>query len=93
MDAATQLAVAELVIYLILLPIPHYLLFKHGKAGLEAWFFLISFSLLRIVASALQINNWNREKKGESVSDIASIINSVGVSALLICISGLIHEA
>jgi len=92
-NADTQLAIAELVIYILLMPVIHYLLFKHGKPGLEAWIFLISFSLLRIIAAALEIADWEKEKKGEPVSSTASIINSVGISALLLCTSGIIHEA
>jgi len=92
-DSSTQLAIAELVIYLLILPVAHYLLFKHGRHGLEGWFFLITFSLLRIVAAGLQIDNWEKEKKGKPVSSTASIINSVGISALLLSCSGLIHEA
>jgi prolipoprotein diacylglyceryltransferase len=93
MDGTTQLAVAELVIYLIFVQFALFLLYKHGRHGLEGWFFLVTFCVLRIIAAALQINNWNKIKKGEPSSDTASIINSVGVSALLLCACGLIHEA
>jgi hypothetical protein len=93
MDGTTQLAVAELVIYLILIQLGFYLLYKHGRHGLEGWFFFTSFCTLRIVAAGLQISNWNNIKKGKPSSDTASIVNSVGVSALLLCACGLIHEA
>jgi prolipoprotein diacylglyceryltransferase len=93
MDGTTQLAIAEVVIYLIMIVLAFILAYKHGKHGLEGWSFFIGFCALRIVAGGMQINNWNKIKKGETVSDTASIINSVGVSVLLLCVCGLIHEA
>jgi prolipoprotein diacylglyceryltransferase len=93
LDSITSLAVAELIIYLIVLPIVFFLLLKHGKHGLIGWLFLIAFCILRIVSDGLQINSHVQETHGKPPSVTGSIINSVGVSPLLLAISGIIHEA
>ena len=93
MDDTTQLAIAELVIYLLLICLGFFILFKHGKRGLEPWLFYIMFCSLRIIAGGLQINNWNKIQQGKPSSDTASIVNSIGISALLLCSCGVLHEA
>ena len=93
MDSTTQLAIAELAIYSLLILVAFYLLIKHGRQGLEAWSFYVIFCSLRIIAGGLPISDWNNIKRGEPSSDTASIINSIGVSALLLCTGGLLREA
>ena len=93
MDSTTQLAIAELAIYSLLILLAFYLLFRHGQCGLEAWLFYVIFCSLRIIAGGLQISNWNKIKRGQPSSDTASIVNSIGVSALLLCTCGLVREA
>jgi hypothetical protein len=83
-NASGRLAIAELVIYIILLPIAVYILVRHGKPGYTGWGFFLVFCTLRIVSSGLGIND---------TSTTGGIINSVGISALLLAISGVIHEA
>jgi hypothetical protein len=94
MDSTTQLAIAELVIYLIFFQLGTYLLYKHGRPGLEAWLFFTMFCVLRIIAAALQIADYNTYiKKGKTAPNTASIVNSIGVAGMLLTISGMIHEA
>jgi hypothetical membrane protein len=83
-NATARLAIAELIIYIILLPLVAYILFRHGKRGIDGWAFLVIFCILRIVSSAMQIAN--------RTSITGSIINSVGVSAMLLALVGVIHE-
>jgi hypothetical protein len=87
LDATTRLAIAELTIYILLLPLVIYILVRHGRHGIEGWAFLIAFCVLRLTSSGLQIADRN------STSTIGSIINSVGISGLLLSLSGIIREA
>lgn len=94
MDQTTQLAIAELVIYLLFLQYGCYLLYRHGKPGLEAWLMFTLFCVLRIIAAGLQISDYNTYiKKGKTPSNTASIVNSIGVAGMMLTISGLIREA
>jgi prolipoprotein diacylglyceryltransferase len=84
LNASGRLAIAELIIYIIIFPIAVYILVRHGKPGYIGWGFFLVFCTLRIVSSGLGVND---------TSTIGGIINSVGISALLLAISGVIHEA
>ncbi len=92
-DNVTRLAYAELVLYILLLPLLAFLLVRHFRHGAFGWAFLVAFGLLRIASSALQIDKELRASAGKSTDDTADIVNSVGISALLLAISGIIHEA
>jgi prolipoprotein diacylglyceryltransferase len=93
LSSTTDLAIAELVIYILLLAVVFIVLVRHGKHGLIGWFFLIVFCLLRIVADGLLISDGIKESKGESFSATGSIINSVGVSPLMLAMAGILFEA
>jgi hypothetical protein len=92
-DNVTRLAYAELVIYILLLPLFALLLSRHLRTWLLGWAFLVAFGGLRIASSALQIAKSRAAAEGKPTDDTAEIVNSVGVSALLLAISGIIHEA
>lgn len=92
LDPTTQLSIAELVIYLILVPIISYILVRHGKPGYLGWGFLIIFCGLRIASDGIQIGNHKNAANGGSVSSSGAIINSIGLSGLLYSLSGIIHE-
>jgi prolipoprotein diacylglyceryltransferase len=87
LNAITRLAIPELTLYILLLSIVIFILIKHGKRGLVGWAFLTIFCVLRLTSSGVQIGDRN------SNSTTGAIINSVGISAILIAIGGLIHEA
>ncbi|GAB7349058.1 hypothetical protein MBLNU459_g8020t1 [Dothideomycetes sp. NU459] len=89
LNNTTSLAVAELVIYIVILPVITYVLLKHGKKGIQAWFYLITFAILRIVPAAMQISEYN---KSEPESETAAIIDSIGLSPLLLASSGVLGE-
>jgi len=84
-----QLAAAELAIYLLPIIPCAYALYTHGKHGLVEWFFIVTFCSLRIVGSALQINN---EKK-YATSEATQIISGVGLSPPILSVLGVLAEA
>lgn len=89
LDNTTSLAIAELIIYIILWPVALYILIKHGKHGILAWFYLVTFDALRIVPAAMQIAAYAQSKPE---SEVASILDAVGLSPLILCAAGVLHE-
>lgn len=88
LDATGKLAVAQLVIYAILIIPSAYVLWKHGWPGALGWFYLCAFCALRIVGSALQVQS---EGSG-STNTTALIISGVGLSPLMFLSAGILHE-
>jgi hypothetical protein len=80
---------AQLAIYAALSILVIYILFRHGRPGLIGWFYIFGFCSLRVVGGALSLSS---EKSG-TPSTTAAMISSIGLSPLLIGISGLLHEA
>jgi hypothetical protein len=89
LDSAGKLAVAELALYIILFFPAVYSLFKHRLQGTLGWFFVVSFCGLRLIGSALLITN---ENNGSSPKT-ADTINGVGLSPLILCFIGILHES
>jgi len=89
LDAAGQLAAAQLAIYLILVIPSIYALWKHSWHGLLGWGYLFAFCSLRIIGSALQVSN---EKHG-TTNSTAQIISGVGLSPLVLAFIGILHES
>ena len=89
LDSTGRLSIAELVVYLLLLPLAVCCLFRHGKYGILGWIYLVAFCVLRMVGAALLINS---ENKG-TVSTTALIINGVALSPLLLSTAGILHES
>lgn len=92
LDSATQLSIAELVIYLILVPVVIYILIRHGKPGSLGWGFLIVFCGLRLASDGIQIGSHNNAANRQPVSSSGAIINSIGLSGLLYSLCGIVHE-
>jgi hypothetical protein len=92
LDPITQLSIAELAIYVVLVPAVIYILLRHGKPGYLGWGFLIVFCGLRLAADGIQISNHDKAAKGEPVSNAGAIVNAIGISGLLYTLSGIIHE-
>lgn len=84
----TDLAIAELVIYILLIPPTFWLLLKHGRRGLLAYVYFVAFEILRIVAAGILIADRNQPNP----STTGAIINSVGLSPLLLTYAGFLHE-
>ncbi|KAI9924789.1 hypothetical protein MW887_006645 [Aspergillus wentii] len=78
------LLLAQLIIYIILIQPITYITYRHGLHGLLGWGYLSIFCTLRIVGGGL---GFNRD------STVAYIINSVGISPLLLAVDGVLHEA
>ncbi|KAI0506696.1 hypothetical protein F5B22DRAFT_650514 [Xylaria bambusicola] len=77
---------AQLAIYVVLTIPVLYLLVRHWPTGLLGWFYLFTFTTLRIVGGAISMGS-------SSTSGGASIISSIGLSPLLLATSGILHEA
>ncbi|KAF4947891.1 hypothetical protein FGADI_10051 [Fusarium gaditjirri] len=81
-----SISAAKLAIYIILLQPALYCLFKHGKTGLIGWLYAQIFCVLRIATGGIGLH--------ETSSSTGSIIlNSIGLSPLLLAASGILHEA
>lgn len=81
----TAIAIAQLAVYIFLLPLIFYLLYAHGKRGVLGYIYLSIFCTLQIVSAGLQI--------ATPTSITAAILSSVGLSPLLLGLAGLLHEA
>ncbi len=81
-----RLAIAELALYIVILPVVIYILIRHGKHGIDGWGFLAVFCVLRLTSSGIQVGS----KNGASIT--GAIINSIGVSGLLLAFAGILHE-
>ena len=80
------LAVLEVAVYIFLVNPVTYVLFKHGRKGILGWLAIQSFCFTRIIGNILVL------KDGEK-STAATIVNSIGLSPLLIGTIGILHEA
>ncbi|KIW88878.1 uncharacterized protein Z519_10362 [Cladophialophora bantiana CBS 173.52] len=86
LDSTTKLSIAELAIYVVLLPLTAWLHYKHGRRALSTFFFLFAFDILRIVAAGIQISDHNNSHPSTS----GAIVSSVGLSPLLLACAGLL---
>ncbi|OQV04422.1 hypothetical protein CLAIMM_09308 [Cladophialophora immunda] len=84
LDSVTKLSIAELAIYVALLPPTGWLFYKHGRRAIAAFFFLVAFDILRIVAAAIQISDHNNPHPSTS----GAIVSSIGLSPLLLATAG-----
>ncbi|PYH81035.1 integral membrane protein [Aspergillus uvarum CBS 121591] len=76
---------ADLVLYLVLLPLVFYIVWTRRSGGLLAWYYLSVFCIARVVGGAMGVH--------DSQSLAANIIVGVGISPLILAIDGLLHEA
>ncbi|KAF4460307.1 hypothetical protein FALBO_12917 [Fusarium albosuccineum] len=81
-----SVAAAKLAVYIVLAQPALYCLFKHGKTGFLGWFYVQLFCVLRIVTGGIGLHN-------SSISTGSIILNSIGLSPLLLAASGILHEA
>ncbi|KAF6233117.1 hypothetical protein HO173_008661 [Letharia columbiana] len=86
-----SLDIAELAIYLPLLSLTLFVVFRHGIHRQSGWIYLAIFCLIRIIGAALGIA---AEKKPSKVSDLewSAILGSVGISPLLLASLGLLKR-
>ncbi|KAJ5811307.1 integral membrane protein [Penicillium riverlandense] len=76
---------ADLAVYLLLTPVVIYIFLCHRWTGFLPWYYLTVFCFARIIGGGLGIHNSNGLP--------ANIIQSVGLTPLILAIDGLIHEA
>ncbi|EKJ78609.1 hypothetical protein NXS19_004130 [Fusarium pseudograminearum] len=81
-----SIAAAKLALYIILAQPAIYCLFKHGKTGFIGWLYVQIFCVLRITTGGIGLH-------GASSSTGTVILNSIGLSPLLLAASGILHEA
>lgn len=79
-------SIFEVGVYIILINPATYILFKHGRKGILGWLAIQSFCFTRIIGNVLVL-------KDGAHSTAATIVNSIGLSPLLIGAVGIIHEA
>lgn len=75
---------ADLAVYLLFTPIVVYIFFAHRWTGFLPWYYLSVFCLARIIGGILGIHDSNGLP--------ANIIQSVGLTPLILAVDGLIHE-
>lgn len=91
LTSTSDLYVAELAIYLILLPLTAYLGWRHGQRGLLGYFYLNAFCIVRIVADIVSILPANQHATHPKTS--TAVLSSVGLSPIMLALGGFIHEA
>jgi hypothetical protein len=79
-------ALIEVAVYIALVNPITYILFKHGRKGILGWFSIQSFCFTRIIGNILVLKDGDK-------STAATIVNSIGLSPLLIGAVGILHEA
>lgn len=85
-----HLAVIELVIYALSLPLAVYIAWKHGKNGMTAWPIFVSFLGMRIVSDAYQIAN----RTQPNLPNVLMIMTNAGsVTCLQLTLIGIVYEA
>jgi hypothetical protein len=87
LSSTTQLSIAELTIYLVLLLPTFFFFFKHGSSAFFGFLYLISFQILRIVSAALQI----AERNDARPSVAAAVLGAIGLSPLLLSYAGFLN--
>lgn len=83
------LAVVELIIYICVAPVIAYTYHKHRIHSITGHIYLFVFVILRLTADGLTISSRN----DPSGSTTGAIINSIGLSPLLLATVGIINEA
>jgi tryptophan-rich sensory protein len=85
-----NLAIIELIIYSLSLPLALYITWKHGKKGMTAWPLFVSFLGMRIVSDAYQITN----RAQPNIPNVVIIITNAGsVTCLQLTLIGMVYEA
>lgn len=90
-SGTSDLEVVELIIYLVLFPITLYLGYLHGKTGFLGYFYLNTTCAVRIAADIVSLLPSNRDATHPTIA--AAILSSIGLSPLLLALSGFLHES
>jgi hypothetical protein len=85
----------ELALYAILVPPALFIAYRHGRHGILGYFYLNISIAVRIAAAISQLvnsNNSNSNDPAASLSLTTAILSSIGLSPLILAISGILHE-
>jgi hypothetical protein len=86
------ISILELIVYLPCLFLALWLAVHHGITRSSAWYFLIIFTIIRVVGSCCQLATIS--KPSDIGLDIAAVIcNSIGLSPLILTCVGLLARA
>lgn len=89
------LSSVEITLYTLLVPPALFIAYRHGRHGILGYFYLNLSIAVRIAAAICQLidNNNNTNNNTTTTPSRATIIlSSIGLSPLLLAISGILHE-
>ncbi|RFU27611.1 hypothetical protein B7463_g8732, partial [Scytalidium lignicola] len=90
-DARAASSIVELGVFLPTLFLSIWISIRHGFGLNSGWIYLVILSLIRIVDSACQLAT-NKYPTSIGLHVTVSILNSVGLSPLLLTASGLLSR-
>jgi hypothetical protein len=85
---ASALQWFQLIFFALSTQVVFFNLFKHGKAGVLGWFFILQLCLMRTAGNAIL-----KAAKDPSLIEIGNIIVGASLSALFFGFFGIWHEA
>lgn len=85
------LSSVELALYAILAPLALFIAYRHGRHGILGYFYLNISIAVRIAAAICQLVNASSNNTN-TPSTATIILSSIGLSPLLLAISGILHE-
>ncbi|KAL3470776.1 hypothetical protein BJX99DRAFT_250981 [Aspergillus californicus] len=88
---AEQVAIAELAVYIPIAFVTIWVVFRHGFHKQLGWIYLSIFSVVRIAGAIMQIESHNHPDNS-SDKEWATILQSVGLSPLLLATLGLLKR-
>jgi hypothetical protein len=91
LTSTSNLYIAELALYLVILPLTVYLGYRHGRHGLLGYLYLNVFCVVRIVADIVSLLPANQDATRPQLS--TAVLSSVGLSPIMLALIGFIHEA
>lgn len=91
------LSSVELALYAIIVPLALFIAYRHGRHGILGYFYLNISIAVRIAAAISQLvnnnsNNANNNDPAATLSLTTAILSSIGLSPLILAISGILHE-
>jgi len=88
LDASGDVSIVEIVVYLPLLVAALAVCLRHGFKKAEGWIFLIILCVVRVAGAACNLVAFNNPSIG--LFEAVAILNSVGVSPLLLATIGVL---
>ncbi|GAB7323472.1 hypothetical protein MBLNU13_g05919t1 [Cladosporium sp. NU13] len=90
LSKSSILSSVELALYALLVPLALFIAYRHGRHGILGYFYLNISIAVRIAAAVCQIIDDNNNTNTPSLA--TAILSSIGLSPLLLAISGILHE-